>query len=402
MKKGPSIKPHKRGGFYTTYKKKFIYGSSEEVVMEKYIEARHQDAQGMNIKNNPLMKNYAIRWFNLYKKGKGAIKTQEMYANIVNVHIIPALGSKRIKSIVTSDVQELLNATDSSKSLQHKVKITLNQIFNKAIADRLIPSNPVVGTDPVETPEPIRLCYTPEQRSILIDLFYENRIFPLFFTILNTGLRATEAIALMKGRDIDVENNKIYVQESTEFIQSQPQKAKTKTKRGVRAVPVPSAFMNWMKRYMKTQKSLYVFPGAQGGQMGLTTLKNMQKRANVKIENWLNKAEAAFEKRKAGKALKEKEKKMLRLFDPLLENTPDGEEYRFKLHFKTLRHTYCTELFDLDIDEVSAAKIMGHTVSVMREIYTHIQKRRQQHTIDKIEGLYQDNPIKFPQKKESK
>lgn len=402
MKKGPTIKPHKKGGFYTTYKKKFIYGGSEQAVMDKYIEARSMDAQGMDIKKNPPMKDYTMRWFNLYKKGKGSIKTQEMYANIVNVHIIPGMGAKRVKSIVTSDVQELLNASDSSKSLQHKVKITLNQIFNKAVADRLIPSNPVVGTDPVETPEPIRLCYTPEQRNILIELLHENKIFPLLFTVLNTGLRATEAIALMKSRDIDLKNNRIRVRESTEFEKSQPQKAKTKTERGVRVVPIPSVFADWTKAYLKTQKSLYVFPGPKGGQMGLTTLKNRQKRANVKIEDWFGNAEAAFEKRKKGKDLTDKEKEMLRLFDPLLENTPEGEDYHFKLHFKTLRHTYCTELFDLDIDEVSAAKIMGHTVSVMREIYTHIQKGRQQQTIDKIEGLYQDNLIKFPQKKESK
>jgi len=402
MKKGPTIKPHKKGGFYTTYRKKFIYGSSEQAVMDKYIEARSLDAQGIDIKQNPLTKDYAIWWFNLYKKGKGSINTQKMYANIVNNHVIPALGEQRIKGVRTSDVQELLNATASSASLQQKVRITLNQIFNKAIADRLILVNPVIGTDPVETPEPIRACYTPEQRNILIELFHESKIFPLLFTILNTGLRATEAIALMKNRDIDLKNNRIRVRESTEFDKSQPQKAKTKTERSVRVVPIPSAFADWMGSYLKTQKSLYVFPGAQGGQMGLTMLKSRQKQANTKIENWLSNAEAAFEKRKRKDGLTDKEREMLRLFDPLLENTPDGEDYHFRLHFKTLRHTYCTELFDLGIDEVSAAKIMGHTVSVMREIYTHIQKGRQQQTIDKIEGLYQNNLIKFPQKRESK
>ena len=361
-KTGPKISQHSSGRYYTTLmvngSKKFIYGGTEEEVKAKYIEQRYMHSQGYNVAENPAMEDYAIRWYNLFKKGKGAVKTREMYMNAVEVHIIPAMGSKRIKDITTSDVQALLNRITSSKSLQHKVRITLNQIFKKAQADRLIAHNPIVGTDPVEAEEPVRLVYTPEQRAIIIDLLQNHAIFPLVFTILNSGLRATEALALMRTRDLDLDNNKIYVRESTEFVHGKPQKKPTKTKRGVRPVPIPSAFADWLRGYLKTVKSLYVFPGSDGGQMGKTKFSNMQRKANKKLARW---------------------------FDA----HPDQAEHRFKLHFRTLRHTYCTELFDLGIDELSAAAIMGHTVTIMREIYTHIQKDREQQTVQKIESLYQ-------------
>lgn len=368
-KTGPKISPHKRGGFYTTLtvsgNKSFIYGRTEEDVKEKYIEALYLAGQGYNISDNPTMRDYAVNWFNIFKKGKGAVKTQEMYMNIVNVHIIPALGKKKVKEITTSDVQLLLNETDSSKSLQHKVRISLNQIFKKAQADRLIAFNPVTGTDSVETEEPIRLCYSREQAKLLIKILQDHKVFPLAFTILNTGMRITEAIALMRKRDLDLENKKIYVRESAEFVNSQPEKKETKTKRGVREIPIPSSFATWLESHLQTRKSLYVFPGHHGGQMGQTELKNMQRRANKRIDKWF-------------------------------DEHPEGEEHRFKLHFRTLRHTYCTELFDLEIDEISAAAIMGHTVTIMREIYTHLRKERMDRTVQKIEGLYSDNIIMFP------
>jgi integrase len=401
---GPKISPHVRGGFYTTLtvrgSKKFIYGQTEEEVLEKYIEARYMHNQGYNVTDNPSMKDYAARWFNIYKKGRGAIKTREMYINAIEVHIVPALGKKRVKDVTASDVQELLNSVNSSQSLQHKVRITLNQIFKKAQADRLVEFNPVAGTDPVDAPPPVRLCYSPEQRAILIDVLQNHKVFPLAFAVLNSGMRVTEAIALMRRRDLDLESNKIYVRESTEFEKYRPQKKETKTKRGVREIPIPSSFAAWLTGHMEKKKSLYVFPGHHGGQMGQTELKNMQRRANEKLQRWFGKAEAVQEKAAARENLSEAESDLLCWIKRLCGDSPIGE-HRCKLLFKTLRHTYCTELYDLGVDEVSAAAIMGHSVSVMREIYTHIQKERKIQTEIKIEQLYSGKIIELPKRNDA-
>lgn len=396
---GPTIKPHNRGGFYTTKtfdgKKKFIYGKSEDEVQQKYNDLIYLYNRGYNISDNPSLKDYAIRWYNVFKKDRKkkngepyyALKTLEMYCNAINVHIIPEIGKKKIKEVGATDIQSVINKASSSKSLQHKVRITLKQIFKKAMADKLIDFNPVEGTERIETDEPERLCYSKTQRELLYIILKGHKMLPLAHTILNTGMRVTEAIALMRKRDLFLADRKIKVHESTEFEESKPRRKETKTKRGVRIIPVSSNFAAWMEDYLKGNKSFYVFPGHHNRQMGQTELKNIQRRANKKITEWFNIAEEIYEKHQNGENLNEKEMETFNYFNALLEDCQEGK-YRFKLHFKTLRHTYCTELFDLGIDEVSAASIMGHTVEIMRGIYTHIQKERKIITIEKIDGLY--------------
>jgi integrase len=132
------IRKHSKGSYYTTFRKRFIYGSTPEEVEQKYYEIRYKASRGHDVTKNPTMEAYMIKWFNAYKKGEGALKTQEMYRNCVNNHINPALGSKKVKEVTSTDVQTFIKSITSSKSLAHKVRITLNQIFKAAVADKII------------------------------------------------------------------------------------------------------------------------------------------------------------------------------------------------------------------------------------------------------------------------
>lgn len=118
------IRKHSKGSYYTTYKKKFIYGATPEEVEQKYYEIRYKASRGHDVRNNPTMEEYMVKWYNAYKKGEGALKTQEMYRNCINNHINPALGKKRVKEITSTEVQLFIKSIKSSKSLAHKVRIT--------------------------------------------------------------------------------------------------------------------------------------------------------------------------------------------------------------------------------------------------------------------------------------
>lgn len=368
------IQQHVRGNYYTTLtingKKNFIYGSTPEEVEVKYTEMKYKYYQGYNITDNPTMDEYAVLWYNTFKKDKGAIETQNMYKNCINTHISPALGHLKVKDISGTQAQKLLNKITSSKSLAHKVRITLNQIFKQAIADRLITFNPVDSTNIIAQDDPKREFLNPVQRHLMLSILKDHRAYPLAFTILYTGMRRGEALALL-WKDIDFEHNEIRVTKATEYDHSKPKQRDTKTKRGVRDIPMTQELSSFLKKYQKNAlKSLYVFPGHAGGPMGKSELSRIWKGAQKKVKRWFKK-------------------------------NPDMKEYEFSLTFRSLRHTFCTGLFDAGIDELSAAEIMGHDVLIMRKVYTHIQDARKKKNVAKLETLYQEsNVIEFRESKQ--
>lgn len=361
------ISKHARGNYYTTYKGKFIYGSTPGEVEEKYIEARYKASRGHDITKNPTMEEYMIRWYNAYKEGKGSLKTQAMYRNCINTHINPALGKRRVKEITSTEVQFFLKNIKSSKSLAHKVRITLSQIFDAAVSDQIRDFNPVANTEIIAPDKPKREFLSGAQREKLLEILKGNRLYPLIYTMLYTGMRQGEALALTWS-DIDFENKRIIVSKAVEYEKSKSRTKDPKTERGFRQIPIPEELAEYLQEYKKKTKSIYVFPGHAGGLMGLTELNNHWRKAQKKIKKWF-------------------------------ENNPDTDIEPFNLTCRLLRHTYCTGLFDAEIDEVSAAEIMGHDVNIMREIYTHISGERRKATIKKIKTLYK---VKKRSKKRTK
>lgn len=323
---------------------------------EKYDELKYQYRQGYNVDKNPTLEDYMILWYNTHKKGQGALKTQEMYRNCVNKHINPVLGHKKLKEITATQVQALLNSITSSKSLAHKVRITLNQIYKQAMADRLVNFNPVQACKVIAPDKPKRKFLSGVQRSLLLDITKSNRIYPLIYTMLYTGMRQGEALALT-WNDIDFDKKIIRVTKGTEYVKSKPREKAPKTSRGNRTIPMPEELSKFLQEHKKKIKSLYVFPGHAGGPMGKSELERHWRKAKKKTEKWF-------------------------------EANPDTSIEPVNLTCRLLRHTYCTGLFDAGVDEVSAAEIMGHDISIMREVYTHISDEREKATVEKIEALY--------------
>ncbi len=356
------ISRHPSGSLFTTLsvngKKNFIYGSTEEEVETKYTEMKYKHNKGYDVNNNPTMESYMVTWYKTFKAGKGALKTQEMYQNCINNHINPAIGTKKIKDITGTQVQTLLNKIKSSKSLAHKVRITMNQIFNQAIADRLITFNPVSSTKVIAPNKPKRACLSTTQRGLLLTILKDHELYPLILTILHTGMRMTEALALT-WKDIDFENYFIKVTKGTEYKNGKPNEKDTKNEKH-RNIPVPDqCVMDTIRKLKKTNKQLYVFPSEKGGPMNGYEVERKWKHAKKVINAWFKVNE-----------------KM--------------QEHKFNLTFRLLRHTYCTALFDAEIDDVSAAYLMGHDISIMRGVYTHISNTREVKTIKKLKTLYKD------------
>lgn len=363
------ISLHTNGKYYTTLningKKKFIYGETPDDVEKKYIEMKYKHNMGYNVNSDPTIEEYALQWFKVFKEDSGSLSTRRMYENCINHHIIKKLGNRKLKELTGTQAQQFIKNITSSKSLADKVRITLSQIYKQAIEDRIVVFNPVANCKVSAPEDPKRECLSDIQRELLLKILDGHKFYPICYTMLYTGMRMGEAIALKRKRDIDFDNKIIRVSEGTEYENSRPIPKDPKTKRGFREIPMAPELHAFLKKHLEGNKTLYVFPAHHGGQMGLTEITRLWKKANEKVDKFFN---------------DEKNKKC--------------KEHRFHITFRLLRHTFCTGLYDAGIDEVSAAAIMGHSVEVMRRIYTHIQKNRKEKTAVKIGDIYKNKPRK--------
>lgn len=172
--------------------------------------------------------------------------------------------------------------------------------------------------------------------------------FGLFaFLLLCTGLRKSEALAL-NWTDVDLKEDVIHVTKSLDYTNgSNPKYKMPKTAAGTRDVPIIGILHDALEAARKGTSSVLVFPappsnrGGAGG--GL-----MSDRAY----------DGAWERYCAAVGFVDK------------EGNPTITAHQ-------LRHGTATILFESEVDELSAQRILGHSrVEITREIYTDLRAKQ--------------------------
>lgn len=198
-----------------------------------------------------LFKEYAERWYTIFSKPNIEHTTQLTYERQLNNYIYPILGDKFIEDITVDDVQRVFNQKeDTKKETKNKIKIVLNQIFNKAIDEELIYRNPlrssvikITGAPSVQT-EP----YSVEQMKFLYLHLNDipNEFDKAWLALsISLPLRPEEVLGL---RWMDIDGRIVHVRATiTHPTRNQPEfKEYTKTESSRRALVIPEEILNYL------------------------------------------------------------------------------------------------------------------------------------------------------------
>ena len=206
---------------------KSFYATTAKESKKKAIEFVNE----YNINNGKLsdipFPNAIKRWLFETKHGSKKGTAFDRDEQVLNYQILPHAPKKQLKDVTTSDLQKILNKLSEKYSLStlKKVKSLLKMFFEYAVNSRLIIYNPVpmliikksdlytAPVNPLEKDkekifseeEMEKLKAAAKEKSPKTE--YQN----LFFIVmLNTGLRAGEALALDYA-DIDFKNKTINI-----------------------------------------------------------------------------------------------------------------------------------------------------------------------------------------------
>lgn len=295
------------------------------------------------------LKEYAEIWLDL-QKARLKPSTVHRYRGVLHARILPQLGTRKLRSILPSDLQRTLNGMEDKRTSYVQMVIgVLRGIFGAALADGIIERDPTARIAPVGKPSMSRRALTLDERKAL-EAVLQNGCKPrhLFAALLYyCGLRASEALGL-RWEDVDAKGAVVHVRRSIDGSTGLP--STTKTSAGVRDVPMPPQLAEFLRGRVGIG---WIFSGRDGEPMGYNDCVNCW---------WQPLME---EMREAGKRMK------IEVGDGI---TP---------HY--LRHTYASILYASGVDVVQAQRWLGHeSISTTLGIYTHISSQAEDENRAKI------------------
>ncbi len=292
---------------------------------------------------------YAEVWLDL-QRGRLKPGSVKRYTSILHAHILPTLGKHKMRKILPSDLQRVVNAMqDGSKSSVSQLLVTLRGIFGMALADGIIERDPTARLALVGKPQVSRRALTLDERKALEAVLQDGRKPRHLFAALlyYCGLRASEALGL-RWEDVDVKHVVVHVRRSIDGATGLP--STTKTSAGLRDVPMPPQLVDLLRGRVGIG---WIFSGRDGEPT----------RYNYVVCWWWH--ALMEEMRRAGERTK------LEIGDDI---TPH-----------CLRHTYASILYASGVDVVQAQRWLGHeSASTTLGIYTHISSQAEEENKAKI------------------
>ena len=303
--------------------------------------------------------------FDVWQENKRGIKdnTMKNYIYMYNLFVRPVFGQRFLVTVKNSDVKRFYNRLADEDGLKvttiDNIHNVLHQVFQVAVDDRLIRVNPA---DKMLTElkrahsmnVKKREALTADEQKLFLNYLWNNpknrKWYPIFFIMLNTGMRVGEATAL-RWCDVDMEQNTIAITHTlvyydhmdslgTYYSMNTP-----KTKAGMRIIPMTEKV-----------KEAFLIEKQFQEDSGITCNISIDGYSNFVFLNRFGKVQTMSMLNKAIKRI------MRDCNDEILSNAEPDEEVLLLPPFSchTLRHTFATRLCESGMNIKVIQSVLGH------------------------------------------
>lgn len=343
-------------------KRHYVRSSKSQREANKKAAAKLAELEAGRVILSPstLVSDYAYEWLTTYQEPAVSTAVYRAQKSLVDRLIVPAVGRLRLRDVRPIQLQKIINAQpDKSKNYYVKLRNLIKAIFTQAVRDKLLIDNPAESLElPAAQDGTHRSLTDTERRAVLYAADWCS--FGLFVqTCLWCGLRPQEAAAL-RYEDIDQINHRIHVRRA---LKADGTVGETKSRAGVRAVPIPSQL--WARLKPRLHDG-YLFRDTRGGRMTKTSIRNAW-RVFAQLVDIVLGAETGRNQRH------------VTIIASVI--APDLSLY-------CMRHTYCTDLQAAGVPINVARDLMGHSdISLTAKIYTHMRDDIMDDAAAKIEAF---------------
>jgi integrase len=334
-------------------KRRYVSGKTKTEAREALATARAEAAGGVVLDSGKLtVAEYLERWLSdcltpLVKSGKMEHSTYVRYAGIVNNHISPTIGFKKLRDLSRAEVRALYSAKGkelSPRSVDY-IHVTLQKALSQAMRDDLIPRNVATGERPRSSrnQEEIKALSSEQVRALLVAA-RGTRNEALYVVAVRTGLRQGELLGL-KWPDVDLVGRRLSVRRALKVTDHGLDFGPPKNNASRRSVPLSKTAVAVLQAH-----------------------RTRQNEERLRLGELWQDHDLVFPNR-VGKPM-DHGNLYDREYKPLLQSAGLGDK---GFTFHSLRHTFATELFNQRKRPKVIQSLLGHSsITQTMDTYSHL------------------------------
>ena len=330
------------------------FGSyKKSVVLDKMNTAKYQ-AKTNSLSNSDITFGKLFEnWIFNFKKVEVSSNTFYEYETSYRLRIIPySIARKKANQITLNDLQKYFNELQENFTINtiKKTYIQVHSCIKFALIQGIMIKDfcPGVTLQKLVKKESVNVFSKEEQELVIKSLDTRNIVDALIYFTFYTGLRLGEVLGLQWG---DIKGNMVSItrqyRRNVEVEKVNERKLtykfkELKTKNSVREIPLPDKVLKMLETLPKDYDLIFSDNGKP------IEPKRPQRRITVLC------------------------KKL---------NIPHRS-------FHSIRHSYATRLFELEIPIKTVQVLLGHSdIATTMDIYTHVMKEKKLEVLDKLNNL---------------
>ena len=312
--------------------------------------------------------------------------TRSNYIYMYNRFVRDEFGNRLIADVKYTDVKmfyyHLLNDKNIAVNTLDNIHTIIHPIYDMAVRDDIIRKNPTDGVmaeikKNSGKNKGIRHALTVEQQKAFIDAIRYSpeyyHWYPLFVTLLGTGMRIGECIGL-RWKDVDFKHRNINVNHAVTYYTRREKVcfgvSKPKTEAGTRLIPMMDTVYDALKNeYDRQKKDGFCVAEVDGMNGFIFSNRNGSLHNPHCINSAIKRISESHNAREIIDAKKEHR-------EPVI--IP-----HFSAHH--LRHTFCSRLCENETNVKVIQEIMGHAnIETTLDIYTEINYSKKQESLEEL------------------